>query len=69
MTAQAIENIIPPGIISNETMAGVSLPELGTASMIITDKVQIATTLALLVGLIEVRFTRLNFSFPFKQSI
>ena len=56
MTAQAIEGVIPSSMhLNNHNETSFSLSEASN-SLIISEKVNIATTLALLVGLVQVKF-------------
>ncbi len=56
MTAQAIEGVIPPSMdLMDHNQTSFSFSE-GSDSLIMSNKIKIATTLALLVGLVQVSF-------------
>lgn len=55
MTAQAIENVVPPGTVVN----GTDLEFMEAA--LLDQKIQAGTTLALLVGLVQVMFNSIVF--------
>jgi hypothetical protein len=56
MIAQAIESVINPSMnLINHNQTSFSFSK-GSDSLIINEKISIATTLALLVGLIQVNF-------------
>ena len=58
MSAQAIESVSQQSMNTmNSNQSSLSIPNLFEASLI-NEKVNTATTLALLVGLVQVRFIR-----------
>lgn len=64
MTAQAIEGVLTPSLTStmyNQTSS--SSDEINSNSLLINDKIRVATTLALLTGLVQVKFEKVDSEF------